>query len=119
MAAMMAMMMMMGGGGGYSGKSGGKGGNIQVHGDPKLLVKVSGLQGKVAWQDLKDHMKQAGKVEFCAILNEDGTEYGRNKNLACVRFSSEQEARMAVQLMNGTPYKDIILQVQMWPTTGK
>ena len=37
MAAMMAMMMMMGGGGGYSGKSGGKGGNIQVHGDPKFL----------------------------------------------------------------------------------
>ena len=29
---------------------------------PRLLVKVSGLQGKVAWQDLKDHMKQAGKV---------------------------------------------------------
>lgn len=38
MAAMMALMMMMGGGGGgYSGKWGGKGGNIQVHGDPKFL----------------------------------------------------------------------------------
>ena len=25
-------------------------------------MQVSGLQGKVAWQDLKDHMKQAGRV---------------------------------------------------------
>ena len=35
---------------------------LQLSKFPRLLVKVSGLQGKVAWQDLKDHMKQAGKV---------------------------------------------------------
>lgn len=35
---------------------------LQVSKILRLLVKVSGLQGKVAWQDLKDHMKQAGKV---------------------------------------------------------
>eukprot|EP00435_Cladocopium_sp_Y103_P053736 s632_g17.t1 len=110
MAAMMAMMMMMGGAGGY-GKGSGKG----VFGDTKQMVQVSGLQGKVAWQDLKDHMKQAGRVEYCSILSEDGTEWGTSKDQACVRFASPQEALAAVQLMNGTPFKDIVLQVEPWP----
>mmetsp|Transcript_37974 Transcript_37974/g.81641 ORF Transcript_37974/g.81641 Transcript_37974/m.81641 type:complete len:203 (+) Transcript_37974:59-667(+) len=110
MAAMMAMMMMMGGAGGY-----GKGSSKGVFGDTKQMVQVSGLQGKVAWQDLKDHMKQAGRVEYCSILTEDGTEWGKAKNQACVRFASPQEAAAAVQLMNGTPFKDIVLQVEPWP----
>jgi hypothetical protein len=36
------------------------------------MVQVSGLQGKVAWQDLKDHMKQAGRVSQLHISNEAG-----------------------------------------------
>eukprot|EP00438_Fugacium_kawagutii_P021016 Skav228381 [mRNA] locus=scaffold1981:350313:353790:+ [translate_table: standard] len=43
------------------------------------LVLVTGLQGKIAWQDLKDHMKQAGRV---------AREQGKVKDEACVRFGS-------------------------------
>merc|ERR1712159_954823 len=66
----------------------GKGGKgfmpVKMHGEAAQMVYVSNLAWKVAWQDLKTHMKQAGQVEFVKILTQDGTEFGRSRGQACV-----------------------------------
>ncbi|CAE7355876.1 unnamed protein product [Symbiodinium natans] len=108
MAAMMAMMM-------AGGFSGGKGN--QVKGDPQFLVYVANIDWKAQWQDLKDHMKQAGTVQFCSILTEDGTDWGRSKGMACVRYATVEEAANAVATLNGSEFKGRPLKVDHW--TGK
>ncbi|CAJ1450173.1 unnamed protein product [Effrenium voratum] len=110
MSAMMAMMMMGGGGKGM----GGKGTMGAVKGDPKQMVYVGNLDFKVTWQALKDHMKQAGKVQFCSVLTEDGTEWSRSKGMACVRFETEQEANNAIQMLNGVELQGRPLKVDHW-----
>merc|ERR1711972_496647 len=47
----------------------------EVKGDPACIVYVGGLAWKIDWKALKDLMKQAGTVEFCNVLTEDGTEF--------------------------------------------
>ena len=32
---------------------------------------------QTTWHTVKDHMKEIGKVQFCSVLTEDGTEWGR------------------------------------------
>ncbi|CAK0859527.1 unnamed protein product [Prorocentrum cordatum] len=104
-----------GGKGGCGGKGGyGKGGagfgkgfgrGNQVHGEN--LVYIGNLSYEVSWQDtdLKDHMKQAGSVEFCSILTDDGTDYGRSKGAGCVRFATDEEVQRAIDTLAETELK--------------
>ncbi|CAE7652408.1 PABN1 [Symbiodinium sp. CCMP2456] len=105
MAAMMAMMMS----GGFSG-----GKASQVKGDPKFLVYVANVDWKATWQELKDHMKQAGTVEFCSILTEDGTDWGRSKGMACVRYATEQDVANAIATLNQSDFKGRPIKVDHW-----
>ena len=50
-----------------------------------------------AWQDLKDHMKQAGSVEFAEVLG-GGTGY--------VRFRQRSEAQAAMTSLQGSAMSD-------------
>merc|ERR1719174_1144052 len=75
-----------GGGKGTSGKGGG------VRGGPEKKVKVTNLPPRAQWQELKDHMKQAGSVEFCDVVG----------NVGEVRYNTPDEAAYAVQLLNGS-----------------
>eukprot|EP00746_Dinoflagellata_sp_MGD_P161546 gnl/MRDRNA2_/MRDRNA2_88744_c0_seq1.p1 gnl/MRDRNA2_/MRDRNA2_88744_c0~~gnl/MRDRNA2_/MRDRNA2_88744_c0_seq1.p1 ORF type:complete len:246 (+),score=49.04 gnl/MRDRNA2_/MRDRNA2_88744_c0_seq1:85-822(+) len=116
------MMMMMGGQGkggyGKMGGFGGKGGQVRIHGEPATMVHVSNLSWKTAWQDLKTHMRQAGQVEFVKILTEDGTEHGRSRGQACVRYSNEGECLNAIQMLNDSELLGRPIKVDRW-TTGK
>merc|ERR1711862_429090 len=58
----------------------------KCYGEPDQLVYVGNLKYEVKWQDLKDHMKQAGNVEYCEVLTEDGTDWGRSRGAGCVRY---------------------------------
>lgn len=139
MPSEMQMMMAMGKGGkgGFGGKGGydpwlgkggygfemfGKGGKgfmpVKMHGEAAQMVYVSNLAWKTAWQDLKTHMKQAGQVEFVKILTADGTEFGRSRGQACVRYSSESEALNAIQMLNDTDLMGRPIKVDRW-TQGK
>lgn len=115
-----------GGKGGYSKGGNGKGGRgkggagfgkgfgrgNQVHGEN--LVYIGNLSYDVSWQDLKDHMKQAGTVEFCSVLTEDGTDYGRSKGAGCVRFSTEEEVLQAIATLAETELKGRRILVNRW-----
>lgn len=100
------------GGKGFRGKS------DEVHGDVAQLVYVGNLPFKIEWQEIKDHMKQAGAVEFVKILTEDGSEYGRSKGSACVRFSSVAEANGATQMLGGTLIGGRAIVVDKWRRGG-
>eukprot|EP00747_Dinoflagellata_sp_TGD_P023971 gnl/TRDRNA2_/TRDRNA2_130214_c0_seq2.p1 gnl/TRDRNA2_/TRDRNA2_130214_c0~~gnl/TRDRNA2_/TRDRNA2_130214_c0_seq2.p1 ORF type:complete len:237 (-),score=36.44 gnl/TRDRNA2_/TRDRNA2_130214_c0_seq2:289-999(-) len=110
MKGMKGMMGMMGMKGFGKGKT-------QVHGDPSSLVYVGNLKYEVKWQDLKDHMKQAGTVEFCKILTEDGTDFGRSKGAACIRYSNAAEAKAAIVTLAETELQGRKILVDHW-TSG-
>jgi len=63
-------------------------------------VYVGNLPWSTTWQDLKDHMKQAGTVSHADILMEDGS--GRSKGCGIVEYSSSEEAKKAIDTLNET-----------------
>jgi len=66
-------------------------------------VYVGNLSWDVAWQDLKDHMKQAGEVAYAEIITDQHT--GRSKGCGVVEFASEDEARTAIDTLSNTDLK--------------
>lgn len=60
-------------------------------------VYVGNLSWAVQWQDLKDHMRQAGNVVRCDVMEETN---GRSKGCALVEFATPHEAQSAIATMN-------------------
>merc|ERR1719362_2458548 len=108
--------------------SGGPGGMCDVvdipnHSD-KLhegkMIYVGNLAYSVNWQDLKDHMSQAGTVEFARILTEDGTEFGRSRGTGYVRYTTEADAENAIVQLRETELKGRKILVDAWTgSSGK
>lgn len=90
----------------------------QIIGDPNKLVYVGNLAYSVKWQDLKEHMAQAGTVEFSKVLTEDGTDSGRSRGTGCVRFSTEQEAAYAISILGETELQGRRILVDRWHKDG-
>ena len=63
-------------------------------------VYVGNLSWDVAWQDLKDHFKQAGDVAHADIMMENGT--GRSKGCGIVQFSNARDATNAIRMLHDT-----------------
>merc|ERR550514_2286578 len=90
------------------GKGGGKGkfgkdiSKANVHGDPALVVHVNGLPVGTEWQELKDHMRQAGSVEFCNARGSSGE----------VRYGTAEEAQNAIAMLNGSDFGGYPISVE-------
>merc|ERR1719440_1880748 len=82
--------------------------------DEPRMVYVGNLPWSVKWQDLKDHMKQAGEVEFAKILTIDGTDWGRSKGVAYVRYATEEQAKAAIASLNQTELGGRNILVDEW-----
>lgn len=94
---------------------GGKGGKaVKVHGEENHMVYIGNLPFKCAWQEVKDHMKQVGTVEFVKILTQDGSEWGRSKGGACVRYAAASEADAAISTLNGSELMGRTITVDKW-----
>merc|ERR1712048_59017 len=86
--------------------------------DEGRMLSVSGIPFKAEWQEIKDHMGQAGTVEFAEhLIGNDG----RPKGVAFVRYSTQEEAQNAIETLTGTfmPGKDgqpcsHKLEVDLW-----
>lgn len=61
-------------------------------------VYVGNLPWSVHWQDLKDHMRQAGNVQFAEILIDPRTH--RSKGCGIVEYSTPEEAQKAIETLN-------------------
>ena len=84
----------------YSRNGGGGGGSLaQGGGEDSLIVK--NLDYAVSWQEIKDHFRQVGDVKYARIKVENGKSTGQ----ATVRMSSVEEARKALETMNGTQFR--------------
>ena len=102
-----------GGGGGGGKVRGGRtksrstpygGGDGDHGGSQGKRVFVGNLSYGVAWQDLKDHMKQAGEVIYCDIIPEpDNASF--SKGCGLVEFSSAEEAETAIETLTDTDLK--------------
>merc|ERR1719410_1986800 len=84
----------------------GFGGRSVVNNDKKFVaseeaqsrrVYVGNLSWDVAWQDLKDHMRQAGEVLFAEVMTEPD---GRSKGCGIVEYAQPSEAKEAISLLN-------------------
>ena len=86
-----------GGGGGYGGGGGGGGGG---RGPPPrrsdYRVMVSGLPPTGSWQDLKDHMRDAGDVQFTDVFK-DGT--------GIVEFSRYDDMKYALKHLDDSKFR--------------
>merc|ERR1712187_999874 len=64
-------------------------------------VFVGNLPYSATWQDLKDHMRDAGDVVFCDIIKQPGTAMG-SKGCGLVEFASSRDARRAIRDLTDT-----------------
>ena len=108
------------GGGYYTQKTGGGGGSGaapaaaaagRVSGGEKqsCRVYVGNLSWEVAWQDLKDHMRDAGEVVNAEVMTEGD---GRSKGCGIVEFATPEEAKEACDNMSDTELKGRMIFVR-------
>lgn len=62
-------------------------------------VYVGNLSYDVAWQDLKDHMRQAGEVVYVEIM---ALPDGRSKGCGTVQYATAEQAKNAIATLNST-----------------
>ncbi|CAI5711248.1 hypothetical protein KXD40_001512 [Peronospora effusa] len=72
-------------------------------------VYVGNLSWNVKWQDLKDHMKNAGTVVHADVLEEPN---GRSKGCGLVEYASQEEAAKAIAELNGTELEGRVIFVR-------
>jgi len=94
-------------------------GRSKVSGDPAQMVYVGSVSFQATWQQLKDHMAQAGTVEFCELLTEGGIEGAKKKGTAVVRYSSAPEAIRAIATLNGSNFQGRNIIVDAWTKKSK
>ena len=72
---------------------------VQQAGNGNLSVFVGNISFETSWQDLKDHMRKAGNVDYVKILShEDGT----SKGCAIVKYQKPAETMRAIRELNNS-----------------
>ncbi|GAB4495546.1 MAG: hypothetical protein Fur0016_27860 [Anaerolineales bacterium] len=72
---------------------------------------VGNLSYDATEQELKDLFSQAGVVQSVAIIKDRET--GRSKGFAFIEMSNQSEAQAAISQLNGKPYRDRALTVNI------
>ena len=80
--------------GGFGGRGRGRGGGPPRRSDYRVLV--SGLPQSGSWQDLKDHMREAGDVVYTDVFR-DGT--------GVVEYARKDDMKWAVKNLNDSKFK--------------
>jgi len=79
------------------------GGGKGAKGSSEARVYVGNLSWDVTWQDLKEHMQQAGEVEFADVMTEGST--GRSKGCGIVAYCTEEDAKKACEELTDSELK--------------
>jgi len=72
-------------------------------------VYVGNLSWEVAWQDLKDHMRDAGEVSHAEVITEAN---GRSKGCGIVEYATSEEAQEAISTLTDTELKGRMIFVR-------
>jgi RNA recognition motif-containing protein len=84
-----------------------------------MRLYVGGLPYQTTEQDLLDLFGQVGQVNSASVIIDRDS--GRSKGFAFVEMSDEQEARAAIERLNGTSMGDrtiTVNQARERPSTG-
>jgi RNA recognition motif-containing protein len=65
-------------------------------------VYVGNLSWSTSWQDLKDHMRDAGEVQYAKVLQDRD---GRSKGCGIVEFTTPEGAQDAISKLTDTELK--------------
>ena len=65
-------------------------------------VYVGNLSWQTSWQDLKDHMRDAGDVQYAKVLQDRD---GRSKGCGIVEFTTVEGAKDAIEKLTDTELK--------------
>jgi RNA recognition motif-containing protein len=65
-------------------------------------VYVGNLSWSTSWQDLKDHMRDAGDVQYAKVLQDRD---GRSKGCGIVEFTTAEGAKDAIEKLTDTELK--------------
>ena len=84
------------------GSKGGKGTKGRGAGTGACRVYVGNLSWEVAWQDLKDHMRDAGEVKHAEVFTEGGKGGARSKGCGIVEYFDARDANRAIQTLTDT-----------------
>ena len=101
-----------GGAGGFGQRNAGGGGSHRFSSGEQAQsrrVYVGNLSWDVAWQDLKDHMRQAGEVVHAEVICEHN---GRSKGCGIVEFATDDQAREAITKLTDTELKGRMIFVR-------
>jgi len=72
-------------------------------------VYIGNLSWDVAWQDLKDHMREAGEVSHAEVITEAN---GRSKGCGIVEYVTPEEAQEAISTLSDTELKGRMIFVR-------
>lgn len=73
------------------------------------VIYVGNLSWHTSWQDLKDHFKPVGNILRADVMMEED---GRSKGCGLVEFSTIEEAKEAIDTMNGTTLENRMITVR-------
>lgn len=65
-------------------------------------IYVGNLSYRTSWQDLKEHFRQCGEIEYCDILADRTGGQIRSAGAGLIRFKTPDEAQKAITSMNET-----------------
>jgi len=72
-------------------------------------VYVGNLSWDVAWQDLRDHMRTAGDVQYAEVMTDHD---GRSKGCGIVEFTTAEGAKEAIEKLTDTELKGRMIFVR-------
>lgn len=84
------------------------GGNMGL--EETCTIFVRNLPFTLTWQNLRDQFKDCGDVKFAELKTDEN---GRSKGYGTVRFGTPEDARRAVNLMNGTRIQGRQIEVRL------
>jgi len=76
--------------------------SVEIHQLPLKMNKklyIGNISYNTSEEELEKAFSEAGNVESCDIITERGT--GRSKGFGFVEMSTEEEAKKAIELLNG------------------
>eukprot|EP00425_Heterocapsa_triquetra_P039349 CAMPEP_0195085010 /NCGR_PEP_ID=MMETSP0448-20130528/25535_1 /TAXON_ID=66468 /ORGANISM="Heterocapsa triquestra, Strain CCMP 448" /LENGTH=236 /DNA_ID=CAMNT_0040118383 /DNA_START=41 /DNA_END=748 /DNA_ORIENTATION=+ len=80
-----------------------------MSGSQSCRVYVGNIDWKISWQDLKDHMREAGEVTFADIFEE---RTGRSKGVAIVEYKTPEDAQAAISTLNDSQLGERLIFVR-------
>ena len=79
-------------------------------GEPGSQLFIGNLSWDTGWQELKDHFRQCGEVERSDVAVDRS---GRKKGFGFIRYSTAEEAKKAIDELNGVEFMGRPLEVRV------